>query len=648
MKKLGFLNCGGARAANCVPPTPRRDDRAAPAAHREEAGSPRRFDRAGPLDGLNRRAFKAGLKSWAADYGLPAEQRQQAVGLLLKAADEGAPAVRLPGLGLRRLPAEIGMLTKTKALDAQNNDLKRLPKEIGDMHGLHFLELQDNSLPSLPPELGRLSKLTHLNLDQNLLERLPDEIEGLINLRTLSAKNNLLSQVPVSMKNLPNLRELNLQHNQLWQLPGGWDELFHRLRRLDLSHNKLTELPVTFANPARSIKVNLAHNRDLNALPTKFGGFEYGSAFDNHTLINHARKIEVNTENTGIRRTLVQEGRLKPGRGIDANDRPVRASQRPPAAGEYEPNLGSVYSVDDYVREHGQPGQAIGPEATGRPDIAPRADALGPQPAWTRPADAWLQERAQHYAERFGAPLPTPPAPAPQPAYAANWGAWPHLGLPGVTTPAAAPRQFNFDMPAAVPPNLDVHALANLLIQLSGQPQAVAAAPFAAGLSSLHAAGPSMPSTSHVPQPAMPANFTNLANPAAMSWAQFEQPLPSPPPWAEAVHKPASTGGLVREKAAPPAWAAQKPATEAAPRAAAMPDWIAPKPPAEPAKQPEPDVSPEHNAPGIYGGVDAYPEVRDYGGSYGWPSSPPTEPESAPSGAVDLLERMMSAFKPEY
>lgn len=641
MKKLGFLNCGGTHAANCVPPTSRRDNRDAPATHHDEAGSPRRFDRAGPLEALDRRTFKGGLKNWAADYGLPSERRQEAVGRLMQAVDEGAIKVEVPGLGLRRLPTQIGMLKQTKALDAQNNDLKRLPKEIGDMHALHRLELQDNSLPSLPPELGRLSKLTHLNLDQNLLERLPDEIEGLINLRTLSAKNNLLSQVPASMKNLPNLRELTLQHNQLWQLPSGWDELFHRLRRLDLSHNRLTELPGTFANPARSIKLDLAHNCDLAALPTKFGGFEYGSAFENHTLINHTKKVQVNTENTGIRRTLVQEGRLKPGRGIDPSARPVRASQRPPAAGEYEPNLGSVYSVDDYIREHGQPGQAIGPEAVGRPDLAARADALGPQPVWTKPADAWLQERAQHYAERFGAPLPPPPAPVPQPAYEANWGAWPHLGLPGLTAPAAAPRQFNFDMPAAVPPNLDVHALANLLIQLSGQPQAVTAAPFTAGPSSLHAAGPSMPATSFAGQPAMPAN------PAAMSWAQFEQPLPNPAPWAEAVRKPADMGGQARAHTAPPAWVAPKPATETAPRPAAMPDWVAPKP-AEPAKPPEPNISPEQNVPGIYSGIDAYPEVHDYSSSYGWPSSSATEPESAPSGAVDLLERMMSAFAPEY
>jgi hypothetical protein len=190
MKTLGLLSYCGARAADCAPPTQRRAERAASGAHQNEAGSPRHFDRAGPLDALNRRAFKDGLKSWAADYGLPTERRQMAVDRLVKAAEEGAIKIELPGLGLRRLPAQIGMLKQAKALDAQNNDLKRLPKEIGDMHALHRLELQDNSLPSLPPELGQLTKLRHLNLDQNLLERLPDGIDGLINLRTLSAKNN--------------------------------------------------------------------------------------------------------------------------------------------------------------------------------------------------------------------------------------------------------------------------------------------------------------------------------------------------------------------------------------------------------------------------------------------------------------------------
>jgi hypothetical protein len=653
MKKL-LIDCGCLGAVRSVPPTPRRNDRAAREAHHDEPGSSRRFDRAGPLDALSRReraVFNNGLKTWAAEYGLPTENRDVAVDRLAKAADEGAVSVHLSGLGLRRLPIEIGMLQKTKVLDARNNDLQRLPKEIGNLHALRELGLQDNGLTKLPPEIGRLSTLTYLNLDANKLERLPDEIGDLTNLRTLSAEMNLLSQVPASMKNMPNLRELKLQNNQLWQLPSAWDELFHRLRSLDLSHNKLTELPTTFASPAKSMQLNLAHNPDLATLPKKFGGFEYGSSFENHTLRNYTRKIAVNTENTGIRRSLVQEGRLRPGRGIDPSDRPVRASERPPAVGEFEPDLGSDYSVRDYIREHGQSAQVIGLERVGHPELAPQADGLGPQPPWTKPVDAWLDERAQNYADRFGAPLPPPPAPVPPQPYAADWGAWPHVGLPGLTPPAAAPRQFNFDMPA-VPPNLDVHALANLLLQLSAQPQAAAAAHMGAGPSALHAPGPPMPSMQFAGQPPMPSmplagQPPIPANAAAMSWAHFEQPLQTPPPWAQAAPQQTGTEEPAREKWAPPPWAAPKPTADNPPHAAAMPAWVAPTPPAEPAKESEPEMSPQENAPGIYE-FNAYPESGEYGNSYRWPSSPPTEPEAAPSGAVDVLERMMSVFKTEY
>ena len=702
MKKL-LIDCGCLSAVRSVPPTPRRNDRAAPGAHRDETGSPRQFDRAGPLDALNKReraVFENGLKSWAADHGLPTERRKEAVARLVKAADEGAVSIHVSGLGLRRLPMEIGMLEKTLVLDAQDNELQRLPKEIGDLHSLRELGLQRNALSKLPPEIGRLSKLTYLNLDENKLERLPDEIEGLTNLRTLSANTNLLSQVPASMKKLSNLRSLSLQHNQLWQLPGGWDELFHRLRSLDLSHNRLTELPTTFASPAKKMVLNLAHNPDLATLPRKFGGFEYGSSFENHTLKNHTGKIAVNTENTGIRRSLVQEGRLRPGRDIGPSDRPIRASERAPAVGEYEPDLGSDYSVRDYIREHGQSAQVVGLERVGHPELAAQADGLGPQPAWTKPVDAWLDERAQNYADRFGAPLPPPPAPVPAQPYAANWGAWPHVDLPGLTAPAAPPRQFNFDMPA-VPPNLDVHAIANLLMQLSAQPQAASAAHMGAGPSTLHAPGPSMPwmplggqasmppmpsmslggQASMPPMPSMPlggqASMPPMpsmpfagqppvpANAAAMSWAQFEQPLHNPPPWAQAVPQQtgtqavpqqtgtqavpqqASTDEPAREKWAPPAWAAPKPTADKAPRAAAMPAWLAPTPPAEPAKEPDPEISPDLPAPGMYE-INAYPESGDYGSSYRWPSSAPTEPEAEPSGAVDVLERMMSMFKTDY
>lgn len=640
MKKLGLLTCGGARDVDCLPHTSRKDNRGAPGPRPDEAGSARRFKRAGALEGLSERertVFKDGLNGWAANYGHPTEKRKEAIDRLVKAAEQRASKIDVSGLGLRRLPTEIGMLDKTRALDAQRNDLRRVPKELADLHALHSLELQDNKLPGLPPELGRLTKLTYLNLDRNSLERLPDEIEGLTNLRTLSAQNNRISQVPTSMKNLSNLRDLNLKHNQIWQLPNAWSELFHGLRRLDLSHNKLTGLPITFGNPAHSVKLNVEYNRDLGTLPTKFGGFEYDSAFEDHTLRNHTGKVVVNTQNTGIRRTLVQDGRLKPGRGIQPTDRPVRASERPPAFGEYEPNLGSVYSAEDYMREHGEPGQVTGLERVGQPEPA-RTDALGPQPAWTKPVDAWLDERAQNYAERYGAPLPTPPAPIPQPPYAANWGAWPHLGLPGLAGPVAAPRQFNFDAPAAVPPNLDVHALANLLMQFSRPPQADAGAPVGPGLSSLHAPGPSMPSTSTAAQPRMPANA------ASTSWAHLEQPLRSPPPWAEAQPRRTDTGGSTHETWAPPAWAAPAPAADTTPPATTMPAWVAPTPPAEAATESDSELSPYGTAPGIYGGIDAYPEVRDYG-SYGWTSPPRAESEAAPGGAVELFEQMMSIFK---
>ena len=89
------------------------------------------------------------------------------------------------------------------------------------------------------------------------------------------------------------------------------------------------------------------------------------------------------------------------------------------------------------------------------------------------------------------------------------------------------------------------------------------------------------------------------------------------------------------------------PTAENAPRAAAMPAWVAPTPTAEPAKEPDPEMSPQENAPGIYE-INAYPEPGEYGSSYRWPSSPPTEPETAPTGAVDVLERMMSMFKTDY
>lgn len=644
MKKFGLLNCGGSQAINCVPPTSRRDNRGVSSSRPVEPGSPRRFSRTGLLDGLSdreRTVFKEGLNGWATHYGQPTERRAEAVERLVKAEEESASKIDLSGLGLRRLPTQIGMLKKTKTLDAKQNSLRRIPKQLGDLHTLHSLDLQQNEFPTLPPELGRLTNLIRLNLDRTMLERIPDEIEGMINLRVFSAAGNRLSQVPASMKNLSNLRELDLKNNQIWQLPDGWNTLFHGLRRLDLSNNRLQALPSTFGQPAKSVTLNVENNRDLAILPTKFGGFQYDGRFSDDVLKNGTGKVIVNTRNTAIRKTLVQDGRLEPGRGITPSDRPVQASGRPPAAGQYEPNLGSVYSAQDYIEEHGEPGQVIDLARAGQPHLDPAADALGPQPPWTKPVDEWLGERARDYGDRFGAPLPPPPAPVPQPAYTPNWGAWPHLGVPGLAglgAPAAAPQQLGFTPSAAVPPNLDVHALANLLMQFSALSQPGAPAAAAANPMFAHGAGTSMPFTPTAGQPPIPAGTAPERSP------NIEQPWQSPPPWVRADQAQSSTAQPARDPLARPDWVTPAPAPETRPEIGAMPSWVAGTPPATDEAEPEtsPYWTPEH-----YAGVHAPYEVQDHD-SYRWAHSSRTESEpvpSEPSGAVDLLEQMMSIFK---
>ncbi len=647
MKKLGLLNCGGTHAINCVPPTSRKDNRGVSGSRPVEPVSPRRFSRSGLLDGLSdreRTVFKDGLNGWATNYGRPTERRKEAVERLVKAEEDSASKVDLSGLSLRRLPTQIGMLKKTITLDAKNNEIQRVPKEIGHLHALHNLDLQGNAFSTLPRELGRLTNLIRLNLDRTKLERIPDEIDGMTNLRVFSAAGNSLSQVPASMKNLSNLRELNLKGNQIWQLPDGWNTLFHGLRSLDLSDNRLQALPNTFGQPAKSIELNLANNRDLAILPTKFGGFEYGSRLNDDVLKNGTGKVIVNTRNTAIRKTLVQDGRLQPGRGIVPSDRPFQASARPPAPGQYEPNLGSVYSARDYIQEHGGPGQAIDLEHIGQPYMdEPTADALGPQPAWTKPVDAWLDERARDYGDRFGAPLAPPPAPVPQPTYTPNWGAWPHVGVPGLTglgAPSAAPRQLGPNAPAAVPPNLDVHALASMLMQLSAMSQPSSSAPTAANPMFAHGAGTSAPFTSMPTQLPIPAGSTARRPP------NTEQPWRSPPPWARAEQAQSSTTQPARDAWTRPDWVTPEPAAEIQPELGAMPSWVAGTPPAT--DEPEPETSP-YWTPEAYGGIHAPYDVQDYD-RFRWGSPSRAESDvvaTEPSGAMGLFEQMMSIFREE-
>jgi len=90
-----------------------------------------------------------------------------------------ATKLDLSGLGLTKIPSEIGQLQSLIFLDVSNNNLNNLPSEIWKLNNLRCLKLNDNNLIILPPEIGKLRNLCSLDLRNNQLQSLPIELAEL-------------------------------------------------------------------------------------------------------------------------------------------------------------------------------------------------------------------------------------------------------------------------------------------------------------------------------------------------------------------------------------------------------------------------------------------------------------------------------------
>ncbi len=122
-------------------------------------------------------------------------------------------ALDISGLGITRLPIEIGLLTNLHRLDLDVNQLTQIPRELGLLANLQWLFLNDNQLTQVPKELGQLANLQMLSLDNNQLFQVPRELGLLANLQRLSLDNNQLIQIPMELGLLAYLEHIRLDKN---------------------------------------------------------------------------------------------------------------------------------------------------------------------------------------------------------------------------------------------------------------------------------------------------------------------------------------------------------------------------------------------------------------------------------------------------
>ncbi|MEK7950212.1 COR domain-containing protein [Luteolibacter soli] len=181
----------------------------------------------------------------------------------------GETELNLNGMGLTRLPPEIGKLTELTELLLNQNQLASLPSEIGGLTALTDLNLNYNRLSSLPPEFAELTELTDLHLFGNQLASLPPEIGKLSALAVFDLGKNQLASLPPELGKLTALTALSLNGNKLGALPPEIGKLA-ALQIFYVGNNRLTSLPPEIGRLAALTELYLSNNQ-LASLPPEIG-----------------------------------------------------------------------------------------------------------------------------------------------------------------------------------------------------------------------------------------------------------------------------------------------------------------------------------------------------------------------------------------
>jgi hypothetical protein len=169
-------------------------------------------------------------------------------------------ALRLKGLKLASLPAQIGSLDALKYLILSDNLIDSLPAALWDLANLVELDLGGNRVSSLGAGVGRLKSLLFLGMRANALAALPESLFALPHLETLLLAGNVLDTLPESVATLAFLRYLDLSGNALRALPFTVAAM-EGLDSLDVTGNDIASLPASIVLMPASARVRLAGNR---------------------------------------------------------------------------------------------------------------------------------------------------------------------------------------------------------------------------------------------------------------------------------------------------------------------------------------------------------------------------------------------------
>ena len=148
---------------------------------------------------------------------------------------------------IRKLPLEIGKLTRLKVLDISGTNISFLPDEIGNCKELRYLIADGCKLKALPQTIGNLILLKQLDLGHNKIREIPSSIGQLQRLRELQLGGNKITYLPESFKQLHNLKFCVLSNNDFVTFPRQVLALNH-VEKLWMQGNRFQSIPLEIKN----------------------------------------------------------------------------------------------------------------------------------------------------------------------------------------------------------------------------------------------------------------------------------------------------------------------------------------------------------------------------------------------------------------
>ena len=176
-------------------------------------------------------------------------------------AAAGPTRLDLSGLGISRLPDEIGTLSTLEFLNLGKNPLSTLPATFAGLTSLKILFFLGCEFTKVPEVLGSMKSLYMLSFKANKVEEVPAASIPYRTLGWLILSDNNIACLPDTVGKCENMRKLLLAGNKLTNagLPNNMGDMT-KLELIRLADNQLTEVPAWITSHPTLAWVALAAN----------------------------------------------------------------------------------------------------------------------------------------------------------------------------------------------------------------------------------------------------------------------------------------------------------------------------------------------------------------------------------------------------